>query len=78
MEQTSISYGVVQHEISGDLWALKFVGDTICGVRKLVDVYDNTVGKSDLLGMTYDVGDDLEYVLQQRGRFAIYPWIKPD
>lgn len=79
MTQTSFQYGVLQHEITGDLWAIKTQnnGLELCGVRKMRQSDETkNLTRLTLPELTYEVGDDYDYFLRFKEKFAIYPFLK--
>lgn len=69
-----IQYGIMQHEITGALWAIKHRGGKVLGARQFN--YRNQPYIDDLLSLIYDVGEPREYVCRNREKLAIWPFGK--
>ena len=69
-----IQYGIMQHESTGDVWAIKHRGGKLLGARRMND--RGPVYIDDLPSLIYDVGESREYVDRQRENLAIWPFAK--
>lgn len=72
----AIKYSLVQHETTGELWAIKFrmTDKKVLGARRF-DMKDQPYVE-DLPNLTYDVGTAREYAQEMSFKFAIWPFQK--
>jgi hypothetical protein len=68
--ETQITYTLVEHVNTGDIWAVKERGEIVLAVRKCKP--GEVPAQDALSGLTYDVGDDLCSFLND----VIYNWRK--
>ena len=73
-ETAAIDYSIVQHESTGDIWAIKLRGKRVLGARRFRQNEQPFV--EDLPFLVYDVGTAREYISEMPDRFAIWPFTR--